>query len=256
MIRERALRQRREEEELAAAAEEEEEDNESEYTSEYTTDDEEDDLQRNVLRKPVFIPKAHRETLKEKERMEKENQLAQERKEKELEERRLESHELVAEEVRREMAAVAVSTSGPPDVDDTDGLNEEEEYEAWRLRELRRIKRDKQERESYALEQAEKERRRNMTDAEIRAENEKLRPKKEKSKLTFLQRYYHKGAFFQDTEEEVVKRDASAPTLEDRFDKTILPEVMQVKKFGRAGRTKWTHLANEDTTQPKAIVSK
>ncbi|KAJ3059405.1 hypothetical protein HK102_010000, partial [Quaeritorhiza haematococci] len=38
-------------------------------------------------------------------------------------------------------------------------------------------KRDKQERESYALEQAEKERRRNMTDAEIGADHEELRPK-------------------------------------------------------------------------------
>lgn len=81
------------------------------------------------------------------------------------------------------------------------------------------------------------------------------------------------------------KRDFSAPTLEDHFNKTILPKVMQVsfvaapwarsdleraigvvtpsvviiaqlyfsppyqvKNFGRSGRTKYTHLVDQDTT--------
>lgn len=93
----------------------------------------------------------------------------------------------------------------------------------------------------------------------------------------------------QDEEEDVFKRDFSAPTLEDHFNKTILPKVMQVslvtaleahafnmtsrpysaillfylpspltftpspichqvKNFGRSGRTKYTHLVDQDTT--------
>lgn len=33
----------------------------------------------------------------------------------------------------------------------------------------------------------------------------------------------------QDEEKDVYKRDYTAPTLEDHFDKTILPKVMQVR---------------------------
>ena len=45
------------------------------------------------------------------------------------------------------------------------------------------------------------------------------------------------------------KRDFSGATLEDQFDKTVLPKVMQVKNFGRSGRTKYTHLVDQDTTK-------
>lgn len=70
-----------------------------------------------------------------------------------------------------------------------------------------------------------------------------------KGKYKFLQKYYHRGAFYLDKEDEVLKQDFSAPTLEDHFDKTILPKVMQVKNFGRCGRTKYTHLVDQDTTR-------
>ncbi|KAI8841346.1 splicing factor, Prp19-binding domain-containing protein [Chytridium lagenaria] len=214
-------------------------------SSEYTTDDSEDDVPRAPLFKPVFIPKSHRDTVIEKERLEDESEIAAEKKKQQAEKRKLESHELVAEELRREMAAASM-TDGPPDVDDTDGADEDAEYDAWKLRELTRIKRDREEQDALDREKAEIERRRNMTDAEVIAENELLRPKEDNSKYQFMQKYYHKGAFYAD--EEILKRDYNQPTLEDKFDKSILPAVMQVKKFGKIGQTKWTHLTNEDTS--------
>jgi len=137
-------------------------------------------------------------------------------------------------------------------VDDTDKPDDKEEYELWKLRELKRIKRDKEEREAKILEEEEIERRRNMTDAEILKEKQKdQKDKPKRSKYTYLQKYYHKGAFYQDDEDDksITNRDYSAPTLEDKFDKSMLPEIMQVKNFGRAGQTKWTHLSKEDTSQ-------
>jgi microfibrillar-associated protein 1 len=95
---------------------------------------------------------------------------------------------------------------------------------------------------------------RNMT------EEERKNPKpsqSSKQKWRFMQKYYHKGAFFQSNSDDraatvgtdnIFTRDFSAPTGEDKMDKTILPKVMQVKHFGRSGRTKWSHLVNEDTT--------
>jgi microfibrillar-associated protein 1 len=156
---------------------------------------------------------------------------------------------------------------GPPD---TDGVDEDE-YAKWKVRELKRIKREKEEREQcvrfllllskradpvlgrFARDRAETERRRAMTDAERMEEDRKLGKfdTKPKAKWNFLQRYYHKGAFYQNDETVTKKADevADAPTLGDRIDKSMLPKVLQVKNFGRPSRTKWTHLLAEDTTQ-------
>jgi microfibrillar-associated protein 1 len=144
-------------------------------------------------------------------------------------------------------------------VDTDDEINEAEEYEAWKVREISRIKRDREDREALLKEKEEIERVRNMTEEE-RREWERKNPKPSKSskqKWRFMQKYYHKGAFFQSNPddraatvgaENIFARDFSAPTGEDKMDKTILPKVMQVKHFGRSGRTKWSHLVNEDTT--------
>ena len=85
------------------------------------------------------------------------------------------------------------------------------------------------------------ERRRNMTEAERDAEDARLgvgahEKKAEKPKWRFMQKYYHKGAFYMDEEsaaaDDVRRREADEATGEDKFNRAALPSVMQVKKFG------------------------
>ena len=45
------------------------------------------------------------------------------------------------------------------------------------------------------------------------------------------------------------ERDFSLPTLGDKVNKELLPAVMQVRNFGKSGRSKYTHLVDQDTTQ-------
>ncbi|KAJ3163521.1 Microfibrillar-associated protein 1 [Geranomyces michiganensis] len=261
-MREAALKKRQEEEALLEQQErdgagvKDEADDGSEYTSEYTTDSEDDIVPSRTLLKPVFIKKNQRETILEKERLEAEAAAAEEARLLAAEEKKRESHNMVAEELRREQAAAEVTTAAP-EVDDTDNVNEEEEYAAWKLRELRRIKRDREEADAREAAIEDLERRRNMTDAEIMAEKRKEGTLKDhggadKPKHRFMQKYFHKGAFFVDDEavgKVLQTRDFAEPTLEDKFDKSALPSVMQVKNFGRAGQTKWTHLTDQDTSK-------
>ncbi len=67
------------------------------------------------------------------------------------------------------------------------------------------------------------------------AQESQIQPKE---KWKFLQKYWHKGAFFQETSDnpyskdqvdDVYTRDYSAPTGEDKLDKSVLPKVMQVR---------------------------
>lgn len=43
-------------------------------------------------------------------------------------------------------------------------------------------------------------------------------------------------------------RDYSGATLEDTYNREALPAVLQVKKFGMRGRTKYTHLVDQVST--------
>ena len=65
-----------------------------------------------------------------------------------------------------------------------------------------------------------------------------------------MQKYYHKGVFYQDKDSDVLNRDFNMPVGEDKMDKSVLPAVLQKRRgdMGKRGQSKWTHLTNEDTT--------
>lgn len=126
-----------------------------------------------------------------------------------------------------------------PDVDDTDGLDPQAEFDDWRLRELARLARDKEAALAREEERLEIERRRAMPEEQRLREDEeharRTREEKPRESRGFLQKYYHKGAFHQD--EEILRRDYGART-ESSVDMSMLPKVMQVRDFGKRSRTK------------------
>ncbi|KAI9282324.1 splicing factor, Prp19-binding domain-containing protein [Sporodiniella umbellata] len=236
----------------------EEEEGSSEYESS-SEEEQEDALAR--LPKPVFIPKAKRETILLQEKLAKEQEERERRLEEEIEERKLQSHSMLADELKREQEELLSKdmTDHADMPDDTDGLDEEAEYEAWKLRELGRIKRDREARIAREREEEELERRRALPE-DVRLKEDMQRAEesknKDKGQHTFLQKYYHKGAFYHDPEDEIFTRDYTAPTIDEVRNKELLPEVMQVKNFGLAGRTKYTHLVDQDTSSRDSPWSK
>ncbi|XP_065360946.1 microfibrillar-associated protein 1 [Calliphora vicina] len=251
-LRQRMLQQQKEEEILQKEEEKQSESSDTE-SSEYEEESESEEENEPRL-KPLFVRKKDRATIQEKEReAQKQKQLEVEAK-RSAKERRRNTLRLVEESVKKDLEKTKNDTA-EPHIEDvcTDDENDEVEYEAWKLRELKRMKRDREERENAEREVSEIDRMRNLTDEERRQEfrqNPKLVTNKAvKGKYKFLQKYYHRGAFYLDEENDVLKRDFAQATLEDHFDKTILPKVMQVKNFGRCGRTKYTHLVDQDTTK-------
>jgi len=224
---------------------------EEEESSEYEEYSESDDEMGPRL-KPVFVKKEDRVTIQEKESQEATQEQLEHLNKQRAEERKKDSIRLVAEVIAKELERANVTEADQSGDLNTDDENEEEEYEAWKVRELKRIKRTREERETAEREKMEIERMHNMTEeerrAELRANPRVVTNKQVKGKYKFLQKYYHRGAFYLDAEDEVYKRDFAQPTLEDHFNKTVLPKVMQVKNFGRSGRTKYTHLLDQDTT--------
>ena len=234
----------------------------SDGSSSDDSDDSSDDDSADA--RPVFVPKALRGTILEREAAEEKERQREKAAEWRRKARADESRALVAEAVVRADAEAAMAKRGKSGEDsdddapdDADDLEDPLEFEAWRVRELARATRERDERRKAADDEAETLRRRALSPAARRAEDEKIGKgkKPEKAKWKFLQKYHHKGAFFMDDdtlakagEGDVRNRATDGAVLEDKFDRAALPKVMQVKDFGFQGRTKYTHLSDQDTT--------
>ncbi|GAA5906929.1 uncharacterized protein JCM6883_005735 [Sporobolomyces salmoneus] len=218
-------------------------------SSEYETDSEEEEEPLKPIYKPVFVSKRNRDTIVEREK-ELDPEIVEAKRTAEIEKQKEQSKNLVADSIVRELAQKETEAV-QPDVDDTDGLDPEGEFEEWKLRELTRLKRDKEAR--YALEKVkeEVEARRSMPEAlrlkEDTERAEKSRKEKKKGSQVFLQKYHHKGAFHQD-QEILQKHDYTAPTI-STVDVSSLPSVLQKRNFGKMSQSKYTHLADQDTSR-------
>jgi|EP01046_Picozoa_sp_COSAG06_P017742 microfibrillar-associated protein 1 len=252
-------------EEEVVAAEEEDDESQSESESEYETEtesEEENTFGVRAIAKPVFVRKSERESILEREKQEAEEEAREEEKVARKEDRKVETRQKITSEILKEQEGGGDEATDWEDMpDDDDEADEAALYEAWRIRELRRVKREFDERAAAAHAKAEIERRRKMTDEEIAKEdadafkNTKKGMKEEK--WGFMQKYYHRGAFFQDVKEDgsgmaepLYQRDIGGKTgWEDQFDRAALPKVKQKRNFGMAGQVKWTHLKDNDTSQ-------
>ncbi|KAF2838346.1 hypothetical protein M501DRAFT_935678 [Patellaria atrata CBS 101060] len=142
-------------------------------------------------------------------------------------------------------------------VDDTDGLDVEAERAAWKLRELRRVKREREKIEQEEAQIAEIERRKNLTPAEREAEDREFLKKQreeqgDRGKMGYMQKYFHKGAFFQDDAKEqgLDRREIAGAKFADDVNRELLPQYMQIRdmtKLGKKGRTRYKDLRSEDT---------
>ncbi|KAL2269004.1 hypothetical protein VTJ83DRAFT_3850 [Remersonia thermophila] len=184
--------------------------------------------------------------------------------------RRRAADELVEEQIRKDLAArrsgkkhwessSASGSDAEAEVDDTDDVDPEAEHAAWKLRELKRLRRERDAIEARERERAELERRRGLTEEERRAEDEARlaaqRDEKEgRGKMAYMQRYFHRGAFYTDQAAEMGldKRDVVGARFADDVDRSLLPKALQMRdlsKIGKKGATKYRDLKSEDTGQ-------
>ncbi|KAM4056257.1 microfibril-associated/Pre-mRNA processing domain-containing protein [Hirsutella rhossiliensis] len=258
------LNARRQELEKGFVTEGEEEESEAEESESGEESDEEESSEeeepRRLMMRPKFVPKSQRgQTVKDPEQEEEAVRQAEE------EARKKAADELVEEQIKKDLEARAAGKkhwddedNQDSDVDTTDGLDPEAEEAAWRVRELKRLKRARAAIEERERELAEVERRRNLTAEERAAEDEahlaKQREDKEgKGKMSYMQKYYHKGAFFQDETETagLLQRDIMGSRFQDDVrNREALPEYLQKRdmtKLGRKGATKYKDMRTEDT---------
>ena len=228
LIREMNLQ--REKEELLAKEEDSEEDSEESSQEESS----EEESEEETMLKPIFVRKTDRVTLTDAKKEEDELARLSLEEQKRKSERKEQTVAMIESMKRKEAEAEKRKKEENLDLTSviTDDEDEELAYEAWKVREIKRLKRNRDEREARAKELAEIEKVHNMTEEEreaYRAANPKLiTNQQDKGKYKFLQKYYHRGAFFLDEDDDIFKRNYAEATAEDDIDKTILPKVMQV----------------------------
>lgn len=253
--------------------EEEEEEEEEESSEEEEEESSEDEAPQRVLLRPTFIKKDKRAQepynqdqstatttapaadttataeAHKAQRQEKADTLVRQQLEKDALERSAASKQWDDDE-----AEVAEEAA----INDTDNLDPEAEYAAWKLRELKRVKRSRELIEASEKEREEVERRRNLTTEEReREDSEFLSKQKEEKEATrgqtgFMQRYFHKGAFFRPEleSEGLDRRNIMGRRFVDDVSRETLPQYMQVRdltQVGKKGRTRYRDLRSEDT---------
>lgn len=255
-------REDEEEEEEESEEEEEEEEDEEEESEEESSEEE---SPKRVLLRPTFIKKDKRKDTNG-EIVARTSGSAEAEDEAEAQRRKEKADMLLRDQLEKEaLARAATKKAWDEDeaaeeaaLDDRDGLDPEAEYQAWRLRELKRIKRARDAIEAAEREREEIERRRNLTAEEREREDREFLAKQREEREAnrgpskYLQRYFHKGAFFRDEleKEGLDKRDLMGSRYADETNREVLPEYMQLRdmtKLGRKGRTRYKDLRTEDT---------
>ena len=231
-------------------AEEEGASEEDEYSSEYETDTSDDGVDPGApLVKPVFVSRDRRAGGGGARIVEVSTKRSEEEKSAKQAETKAQLRQLFVAEV--EEKAQLEGAGFAEVITDDEGADEEREFDLWREREFVRIRLAR------------------VAAGEEEASEDEAAPEAgarpevgEGDQRRFRQKYWHKGAFFQEVTDgaagagEVVdaiyKRDFSAPTGEDKeFKKESMPAVMQVAAgmWGKRGQTKYTHLKDQDTSR-------
>ncbi|KAI1092338.1 splicing factor, Prp19-binding domain-containing protein [Rostrohypoxylon terebratum] len=247
-------------------SEDEDEDGSEEESGEDDSEEEEEESSeeeapRQLMLKPKFVPKNQREKTSTQEQDEAAKLAEEEAKRKKA------MDDMVEEQMRKDAAARATrkghwndNVEDEEDVDTEDDVDPEAEYAAWKVRELKRIKREREAIEAREKEREEVERRRNLTEEERKAEDDAFIAKQKdekdlKGKMTYMQKYYHKGAFYRDEAEAegLANRDIMGTRIADDVkNRDLLPKALQIRdmtKLGKKGASKYKDLKSEDTGQ-------
>ncbi|KAJ5909111.1 hypothetical protein N7495_001793 [Penicillium taxi] len=250
---------------LSEAVPQSESEEESEEESSEEESSSEDEAPRVLLR-PTFIKKDKRDAIKSQSQTGVADSAAEN--DARYEQRQEQVDQLIRDELEKNAIAHSAAKKAWDDdeeigeneeaIDDTDGKDPEAEYAAWKLRELKRVQRSRAVFEEAEKERAEKERRQNLTAAEREREDSdfvaKQREERDASRgqTGYMQKYFHKGAFFRDTQESegLDQRTLMGRAFVDDVARENLPQYMQIRdmtKLGKKGRTRYRDLRSEDT---------